>query len=252
MAGSMNISSTQDIRSGLEKDHYALISSDQFSMSPELVTAREQFVSDWPELEADLYLKKDSNFRFRRFNYFYYVPDGSGVKPFPPLPYHQSSDYNQYAGDVQRHFTPFADKTKKNVFLHALIQFNFAQLPLEADRRNGPWKVESHQLRVTAKAEETGEPTPEGIHQDGVDFVFIYMVKRNNIRGGESIINDTNGNCLYRNTLENPFDAIVVWDPKVFHGATSIVPADISKTGFRDILLVGFTYQPDLIPPEIA
>ncbi len=246
----MKISSTQNIRCCLEKDNYALISSDMFSMSPELVTAREQFVSDWPELEADTYLKQGSNFRFRRFNYFYFAPDGTGVKPFPPMPYYQSSDYNQYAGDVQRHFCSFSDETKYNPFLHALIQFNFAQLPLEEDRRDGPWKVESHQLRVTTKADEIGEPTPEGVHQDGVDFVFIYLIKRNNIKGGESIINDTAGNCLYRCTLENPFDAIVVWDPKVFHGATSIVPENIAETGFRDILLIGFTYQPELTPPE--
>ena len=252
MADSMNISSTQDIYSCLEKDSYALILSDKFSMSLALVTAREQFVADWPELEADTYLKKGSNFRFRRFNYFYFVPDGTGVKPFPAMPYYQSSDYNQYAGDVQRHFHPFTDEAKHNPFLHALIQFNFAQLPLADDKRNGPWKVESHQIRVVAKANEAGEPTPEGMHQDGVDFVFIYVIGCHNIKGGESIINDTDGKGLYRHTLNNPFDAIVVRDPDVFHGATSIVPEDPAKDGFRDILLIGFTYQPELTPPETS
>lgn len=249
MANSMNISSTQDIRSCLDKDSYALILSDQFSMPPELEVAKHQFVSDWPALEADTYLKKGSSFRFRRFNYFYYIPDGEGVRPFPPMPYYQSSDYNQYAGDVQRHFCPFSDESKHNPFLHALIEFNFAQLPLTADKRKGPWKVEAHQIRVVTNAGETGEPTPEGVHQDGVDFVFVYLVERHNIKGGGSIINDTEGNCLYQGTLENPFDAVVVRDPDVFHGATSIVPDDLGKPSYRDVLLIGFTYQADLTPP---
>lgn len=247
----MKICSKQDhVNTRLEQNGYALISSGQFSMPPALLDHKERFLSDWPELEADTYLKKGSHFRFRRFNYFYFMPDGTGVKPFPPMPYYQSGDYNRYAGDVQRHFSPFSYAAKHNPFLHALIQFNFEQLPLTPERRNGPWKVESHQIRVVARANEKGEPTPEGVHQDGVDFVFVYLIGRNNIKGGESIIHDTDGNDLYRHTLENPFDALVVWDPKVFHGATSIVPDDITKEGFRDILLIGFTYQADLNPPK--
>ena len=167
------------------------------------------------------------------------------------MPYYQSSEYNSYAGDVQRKFTPFTTPAKNNPFLHALINFNFSQLPLDRKKLSGAWKVESHQLRVITNTNEIGKPTPEGIHRDGVDFVFIYLIERKNIVGGESIINNDDGNVLYTHTLTNPLDGIVVWDTEVFHGASPIFRQDPEQEGFRDILLVGFSHQPNLEPPEL-
>jgi hypothetical protein len=243
------ITNTQDIRSRLATDNYALIVGSEFSISPDLLEAQQQFLADWPQLEPDVYLKKGSHFRFRRFNYFHFCPENKTIKPFPPMVYYQSSKYNSYAGDVQRKFTPFTDTAKNNPFLHALIQFNFQQLPLKADQLSGSWKVQAHQMRVVTNNHETGKPTPEGMHRDEVDFVFIYMIKRNNITGGESIIHDNDGKLLYTYLLSEPLDAIVVWDPKVLHGAIPILPENSQQGGFRDVLLIGFTYQPDLKPP---
>lgn len=243
------ITSNQDIRSGLARDYYAFISGEQMNIPPDLLADKAAFFADWPNLEPDIYLKDNSHFRFRRFNYYYFTPEKTGVRPFPPLPYYQSSAYNRYAGDVQRHFTPCTDAAKNNPFLHALIEFNFRQLPLEDERRDGPWRVETHQIRVLTNQQETGHPTPEGVHRDGVDFVFIYLINRHNIAGGESIINDDDGHFLHGCTLEQSMDALVVWDPKVYHGANPVLPENPDEEAYRDVLLVGFTYEPDLQPP---
>lgn len=87
-------------------------------------------------------------------------------------------------GGIQRTFPPLTDLSKNNAFLKALIQFSFQQLPIEEERLSGAWKIQLHQMRVVTNDKETGKPTPEGIHRDGVDFVFIYMINCKNITGG--------------------------------------------------------------------
>ena len=37
---------------------------------------------------------------------------------------------------------------------------------------------------------EAGQPTPEGMHRDGVDWVLVLMVRRENIKSGETTIYD--------------------------------------------------------------
>ncbi len=52
------------------------------------------------------------------------------------------------------------------------------------------WHVEIHQFRIEAHAGQEGQPTPEGMHRDGVDWVLVLLVNRVNISEGETSIGD--------------------------------------------------------------
>ena len=49
------------------------------------------------------------------------------------------------------------------------------------------WRIEVHQFRIEALG-RAGEPTPEGVHRDGVDYVLVLMVDRHNIASGTTTI----------------------------------------------------------------
>ena len=55
-------------------------------------------------------------------------------------------------------------------------------------------------------------PTPEGLHRDGVDYVLVLLVDRQNIASGMTTIHALDGRALGHFTLTDPFDAALVDD----------------------------------------
>ena len=97
-----------------------------------------------------------------------------------------------------------------------------------------------HQFRIEAKVGEAGKPTPEGMHRDGVDFVLVMMIRRTNIKSGETITTDASGKELGHFTLTQPFDAVLLDDHHVFHGVTPVEPVEPALPAYRDVLVVTF------------
>jgi hypothetical protein len=100
--------------------------------------------------------------------------------------------------------------------------------------------VECHQFRIEARAGEDGKPTPEGLHRDGVDWVLVMLVARENIAEGVTSIHDNTRELLGRFTLTAPLDAAFVDDSRVYHGVTPVVPIDPARPAYRDVLVVTF------------
>ena len=50
--------------------------------------------------------------------------------------------------------------------------------------------MELHQFRIEARAGQIGQPTPEGLHRDGVDWVLVVLVDRRNVESGVTSIYD--------------------------------------------------------------
>ncbi|MCH8275265.1 MAG: 2OG-Fe dioxygenase family protein [Armatimonadetes bacterium] len=239
----------RDICLDLREKKYALVTADEFSIAPELATDRRRLWEDWATLEPDDYLENDSSFRRRRFGLFYFVPNPGELLPLLDASYFQSNELNPYAGGIDRKFAPLSGSTLTNAFLYELISFNFRQLPVERSMACHPWKVDVHQIRIVASPEEKGEPTPEGIHRDGEDFVCIHMIRSENVVGGVSTVYDNDRNPLVSCTLRHPMDAMLLWDQYVLHGVTPIAPKSPDKVAFRDVLLIGYVPCPDLKRP---
>jgi hypothetical protein len=97
-----------------------------------------------------------------------------------------------------------------------------------------------------------GEPTPEGIHHDENDFICMHLVKRQNSLGGINTVYDNDRSPLKSSTLNNPMDSVIIWDPRAMHSVSPITPRDPEQLAVRDMLLIGYTYQPELQRPECS
>jgi len=101
------------------------------------------------------------------------------------------------------------------------------------------WHVEAHQFRIDT-ADGIGRPTPEGAHRDGVDFVAVFLVARESIKGGETRVFEAAGAAGLRFTLARPWSLLLLDDARVIHESTPIQPEDPAAPGHRDTLVLTY------------
>lgn len=194
------------------------------------------FAASWDALAPDSYLEKTGRFRRRRHAVFSAGSDGR-VWREPHQPHYQSVAYNPLQGDLERWFEPISDAVASGDCLQAVLRYAvgfFGPLAPEVER----WRLEVHQFRIEARAEAAGEPTPEGVHRDGVDYVLVLMVDRRNIASGTTTIHSADGTELGSFTLTAALDAALVDDARVFHGVTPVTALDPGQPSHRDVLVV--------------
>ena len=102
------------------------------------------------------------------------------------------------------------------------------------------WHIEAHQFRIEARPHAAGQPTPEGVHRDGVDFVTVMLVDRVNIVSGTTTMHAPDGRLLGSFTLERACDAALLDDHRVMHGVTAVEPVDPGRAAWRDVLVVTY------------
>ncbi|MEU9197845.1 2OG-Fe dioxygenase family protein [Streptomyces hundungensis] len=85
------------------------------------------------------------------------------------------------------------------------------------------WKVKLHPYRVSASADRTGQPAPEGRHRDGVTFITSLMIGRTNAAGGESGVYTDKGEHLPTCTLSEPGDLLLGDDRRTVHSVTPVM-----------------------------
>lgn len=196
------------------------------------------FSASWDDLELDQYLAAPERCRRRRYAVFTAGADGRIARE-PHQPHYQHEDYNRLFGGVERWFAPIADGIGESQTMRTIVRFCdrlFRRLAPDAES----WHIEVHQFRIEARAEAPGNPTPEGVHRDGVDFVLVLLVNRRNIVSGTTTVYDTAGRALGSFTLTDPLDAALVDDRRVAHGVTPVAPLDQPHPGHRDVLVVTF------------
>lgn len=207
------------------------------------LTDWDAFVASWNEMPLDTYMADGGRYRRRRHATFSVAPFVTQATLEAHQPHYQSRDYNNLNGGIARHFAPIPEAIARGATLSALFTLCtciFGQLAVGRH-----WHVEAHQFRIEASTDEGGQPTPEGVHRDGVDYVMVMMVKRHNIREGTTTIHAPDGKPLASFTLTEPLDMTLVDDHRCLHGVTPVVPLDPSKPAYRDVLVV--TYRDKLI-----
>lgn len=196
------------------------------------------FAESWNHLEPDAYLAAKGRYRRRRHATFSATADGP-VLPRPHQAHFQSLQYNALQGDIQRWFAPVTEAVVDSATLRTILRFChqlFGKVAPPALR----WHIEMHQFRIEATADTAGEPTPEGSHRDGVDYVLVLLVNRQNIASGTTTIHDPEGQLLGDFTLAHPLDAALIDDHSVYHGVTPVRPLAPDEPAFRDVLVVTF------------
>ena len=195
-----------------------------------------RFARSWDDLGLDTYMADGGRYRKRRHAAFQAGPDG--VRRKPHQPHYQSRDYNALNGGIARWFEPVLETTAKTDSFQAILlvcnSLFSALTPVPS------WHVEVHQFRIEAQPGQAGQPTPEGMHQDGVDWVLVLMVGRVNIAEGTTSIHGMDRALLSSFTLRDPLDSALVDDHRVFHGVTPVQPLDPQQPAHRDVLVVTF------------
>ena len=195
-----------------------------------------EFAASWDNLGPDTYLEKLGRRRRRRYA-VYRAVRGLSVQRQLHQAHYQSTDYNSLQGDIERWFEPMEPAIGDSRSLHAILEFSCALFaPMAPEVVD--WHIEVHQFRIEARPGEPGEPTPEGVHRDGVDYVLVLLIDRQNIASGTTTIHTADGTLLGSFTLTQALDAALVDDGRVFHGVTAVTPLDISKAAHRDVLVV--------------
>jgi len=195
------------------------------------------FVASWNDLPLDRYLAETGRCRRRRFA-VYTIGAGGEIERQPHQPHFQHVEYNALFGGLERWFEPITTDVGSGPTMETILRFCGEVFGGPVQPAVERWRVEVHQFRIEARADMPGQPTPEGKHRDGVDFVLVLLINRENIVSGETTVYDLEGAPLGSFTLTAPFDAALVDDNRVAHGVTPVAPLDPSRPGYRDVLVV--------------
>lgn len=229
---------------------HALATAGYAHLSPELLDPRRagcteqqvsEFVDSWNALPRDPYISALATAgRQRRYGRLAVLEESIGV--LPPAPFVQSDDVNPVFGGIERKFAELDPAVAASPVLASLIRLVGECLPVPD--LVWPSDLGIHQIRVPALLDTDGEPTPEGIHQDGHRFVAQVFIGRTAIEGGQSTFYE-DGRAVYEAYLTHPFECLMVDDRRMFHGVSSISPIG-SAPGWRDMLLLDFPLSSSL------
>lgn len=198
----------------------------------------DAFAASWNDLALDTYMADGGRYRRRRHAVF--AVSGPLTERQSDQPHYQSTAYNRLNGGIERWFEPVTDAVAQGPVLQALFAACRNVFPLDDHHR---YRAELHQFRIEATADSIGQPTPEGMHRDGVDWVCVLLVRRTNLAEGTTSIARPDGTPLGSFTLTQPFDAVFLDDHRVMHGVTAVRPLDADRPGYRDVLVLTFKIQ---------
>lgn len=196
------------------------------------------FAASWDHLPKDPYMKSEACSRFRRFQRFNLDGKRRRLYPSTELNFFQREDINRVFGGIDREFAPMDAQVRGSKILKDLIFGALDVIPIE--RRAKIASVNVHQIRIIASQNIIGLPTPEGIHQDGHDYVAQVMINRSGVKRAISNIYDLEKNLIGKLELRLPLEAIVVDDSRVFHSVDPVASRSLSQGSTRDMLLIDF------------
>ena len=181
----------------------------------------------WDDLHTDQYVKEA--YRLRRFSVMNYK-DGE-IKSIVDEPHYQAIQHNTVYGGIRRKFLPIEKDFIWSEFSRGVIN----ECVRLIDKPRQDWRIEMHQFRIKAP----GNPTPEGVHHDGADFVLSMLIDRKNMTGGKMMIYDDTEKLLFEHTMESSGECIFLNDREVMHGVTNIKSTG-AEMAYRDVLVVAF------------
>ncbi|MGG5886296.1 2OG-Fe dioxygenase family protein [Falsiroseomonas sp. HC035] len=193
------------------------------------------FAASFEDLALDAHMGDGGRYRLRRHATFAAAPGKAGIARQPHRPHRQALAHNRLNGDVDRWFEPVLPEVEPA--LAPLLAF-CRDLADGLQSAPASWDIEVHQFRILGQPGTPGLPTPEGVHRDGVDLVFIMLVGRRNVSGGRTLIQDAEGRALAEVELAEPGQAMVLDDHRIRHGVTPIAPLEAGVPATRDVLVV--------------
>ncbi len=231
----------EQVRRSVAANGFAFVRSPDMSSLLSLDPAQvRDFAATWDDLGEDRYMADGGRYRRRRHATF--DVSSREVQRRPHQPHYQGKDFNALNGGIERWFEPMRDAAATHPAMQTVLTTccSLFDALTPAAHRPASWFTEVHQFRIEASAAGAGQPTPEGAHRDGVDWVLVMLLARDNIASGVTTISDLEHRPLGSFTLTDPLDAAIVDDARVYHGVTAVTPLDAAHPAHRDVLVVTF------------
>jgi len=133
----------------------------------------------------------------------------------------QSKEYNEFQGDMVRKFEPIEGHViNSNEMLEICSDFIYYC------GLSGGSNIDVHQMRVVTSGDNDTQVSPEGVHQDGYDYICVVGISRHNIEGGNFL--------AYFNKDQEPFMSmpldsgmvVMLNDKSLWHNASTIKSID--------------------------
>jgi hypothetical protein len=203
------------------------------------LAAFEALAVHWEDLPPDHYLKDGGRYRSRRHGCFVQTLQPADLQATEHRAHWQPTTYNALHGGMERWFEPLdATLPREPAWQALLLGLGEAFAQVRAPT-GGRWFIEAHTFRIDTEG-GLGRPTPEGAHRDGVDFVAVVFVGRQGVLGGETRVFEAAGPQGVRFTLEQPWTALLLDDPRVVHESTPIQPIEPGAKAWRDTLVLTY------------
>ena len=146
--------------------------------------------------------------------------------------FNQSSRYNKHQGDIDRKFQTISEDVLYSDAMGRALD-NFSRI---GGLQLGD-TIHIHQMRVITSSDEA-QVSPEGVHQDGYEFVGFVGINRHNVKGGELML------CHQQD--EQPFlklpmpngTMITIKDDELWHNGSPIRPKHSDSNGYLDLFVL--------------
>jgi hypothetical protein len=221
----------------------------QKELGREALKGLSSLSDSFSQLVQDSQMGDGGKYRFRRYSRFLaerrYPGDRISFSLIAGNAIHQLKRDNPLNGGVTRTYSPLAKETLASPLLKGLMDHDArVLLELDPDFFAGPVTTGVHQVRIVARSEARGLPTPEGIHRDAEAYTFQHFWSKNGVQGGEFRGYDRNKVENFRWLQETPLDSVVFLGT-TWHSATPISCKPGLDVGYRDIFLIDFDPTPD-------
>ena len=164
------------------------------------------------------------------------------IKIVGDLKFYQSTNYNNVNGNIIRDYKNIDSKIIEDNCFKYFINTFLTTINKELTKNSIIEKIkyiQVHQIRVYIDSEDEVNLVPEGIHQDGYNFIAMWCITRKNITGAISNIYDESKNIVHSVQLQEG-EMLIVNDNKMFHNVSPIKLNKINKevnSGYRDIFV---------------
>lgn len=203
----------------------------------------DKFSQFWDSLPLDPHMGDGGTYRRRKYSAISYSLDGGTVRLADQDGFLQSKEINRLNGGIVRHFEPVDQALlDTSVFRRLVAHFSarIAEKTPDGEPAVTVRQINIHQHRIVASDRELGNPTPEGIHRDGVEHVVMMLVVRNGVTGGVSTIYDNAESPVLTRTLAAPGDYIFLDDRTALHSVSPVRVVPSTSEGYRDMFFLEF------------
>lgn len=174
-----------------------------------------------------------------------YVPEGfryksiswhcgldENFKCLPHAPLLQEKKYNPVHGDISRDYSAIENELHQRADFYQLLH----KFSTVCQLKNNEVILVQLQ-RIDCHSDQQGLTALEGFHRDGIDWLGIFVVSRNNIIGAKTQVKDESNQLIFDEIIPEG-NLLILRDPEVLHYSTPIIPDINANYGSRDVVLI--------------